>query len=135
MGIQEFLNKNKIIGLTEEIAISNRICDEKGIPFKFKIKTIPSKEYDELRNKNMVFNPIEKDYKFSSAGFQMDLIAKCCVEPNFKNKENLDEVNASSPQEYINAVLLPGEIDKLTEAIAQVNGYKPFKELVDEAKN
>jgi len=135
MGIQEFLNKNKVIGLTEEVAVSNRICDEKGVPLKFKVKTISSKDYDELRNKNMNLNPVGNEYNFSSAGFQIDLIIKCCVEPNFKNKENLDAVGASSPKEYVNAVLLPGEIDKLANKIAEVNGYKPFNDLVEEAKN
>ena len=72
MGIQEFLNKNKVIGLTEEVAVSGRISDEKGVPLKFKVKTISSKDYDDLRNKNMVLNPVDNDYKFSSAGFQID---------------------------------------------------------------
>ena len=135
MGIQEFLNKNKIIGLTEEVAVSNRICDSKGVPLKFKVKTISSKDYDELRNKNMTLNPIDNEYKFNSADFQLDLIVKCCVEPNFKDKDNIDAVGVVTPKEYVNAVLLPGEIDKLAAKIGEVNGYKPFNDLVEEAKN
>ncbi len=135
MGIQEFLNKNKVIGLTEEVAVSNRICDEKGVPLKFKIKTISSKEYEELKDKSMTLNPITNDFSFNSSEFQLDLIAKCCVEPNFKSKENLDAVGAVTPKDYVNAVLLPGEIDRLAVKISEVNGYKPFNDLVEEAKN
>ena len=135
MGIQEFLNKNKVIGLTEEVAISNRICDEKGVPLKFKVKTISSKDYDDLKNRNMVLNPVGNEFTFSTAGFQIDLIINCCVEPNFKNKENIDAVGVSTPKEYVNAVLLPGEIERLADKISMVNGYKPFNELVEEAKN
>ena len=135
MGIQEFLNKNKVIGLTEEVAISNRISDDNGVPLKFKVKTISSKDYDDLRNKNMILNPVDNEYKFSGAGFQIDLIITCCVEPNFKKKENLDAVGVATPKDYVNAVLLPGEIDKLAGKISEVNGYKPFNELVEDAKN
>lgn len=135
MGIQEFLNKNKVIGLTEEVAISNRICDEKGTPFKFKVKTISSKEYDDLKNRNMILNPTNNEYKFNTANFQTDLIVKCCIEPNFRDKSSIEAVGVVTPEDYVNAVLLPGEIDRLADKITMVNGYKPFNELVEEAKN
>ncbi len=135
MNIQEFFNKNKVIGLTEEFAISNRICDEKGEPLKFKAKAITSKEYEDLRDKNMKINPISNTYKFNSAGFGIDLITKCCVEPNFKDKASIDSLGVATAEDYINAVLLPGEIDALVQKITQVNGYKPFNELVEDAKN
>lgn len=137
--LQEFLNKNKgIKNLTCEFPLSKRISDENGNPYLFKIKTIDNKEYEEIRNKSTKFINSSKtnNIHFDIASFNINLIIRATLNPNFKDAESIKQLNAVTPEQYVNSVLLPGEINKLVSKIQEFNGFgESIDDLTEQAKN
>lgn len=136
--LQKFLNTNPIDGLTEEVPISDRFKDEKGDLLKFKIKVMSSTDLGEYRKKAMKFNPKNKNSKVEVDTNQLTsaIVINHTVDPNFKDAESIKATGCSSPEAYLNKVLLPGEIDDLSERIQSLSGFnKTMDDLVEEAKN
>lgn len=135
MNLQEFLNKNRVDGLTKEVAISNRFRDEKGELLKFKIKAITRSEYVESRKKAAKTDK-KGNVIFDESKFEIDIIINNTVYPNFKDSQSLKETGASTASEYIEKVLLAGEIVELSGAIIDFSGFNnDIKLLIEEAKN
>jgi hypothetical protein len=135
--LQKFLNTNPIDGLTEEVPISERFKDEKGKLLKFKIRVMSSVELGEYRKKAMKVNPKSKNkVEVDANQLTSAIVINHTVDPNFKDAESIKEMGCSTPEAYLNKVLLPGEIDDLSERIQSLSGFnKSMDDLVEEAKN
>src|SRR5690625_5143706 len=137
MSLQEFLNANPIDNLTDEVAISDRFKDKEGKLLKFKIKAMNSDEFEDLRKKSMKVSAgkrrtVELDLK----QFNNSIVIGFTLEPNFKDAESIKKIGCMTPEQYLDKVLLPGEIAELSNQIQQLSGFnKDMDELVDEAKN
>ena len=137
MSLQEFLNANPIDNLTDEVAISDRFKDKEGKLLKFKIKAMNSDEFEDLRKKSMKVSAgkrrtVELDLK----QFNNAIVIGFTLEPNFKDAESIKKIGCMTPEQYLDKVLLPGEIAELSNQIQQLSGFnKDMDELVDEAKN
>ena len=57
------------------------------------------------------------------------------VDPNFEDAVSVKELGLVTPEDYVKAVLLPGEIEALGESILNLSGFKDMEELRQEAKN
>lgn len=133
--LQEFLNANLIEGLTKEVPISERLKDENGELYKFKIRTITHEEVIELRTKAAKHG---KDGKtaIDAGALDRSTVIAGTLEPNFKDAESLKAVGAATPEQYLNKVLLAGEVEKLAEKIGNFSGFNQnINELIKEAKN
>lgn len=127
--LQEFLNEEKIGNITKEIELSSRIKDEKGVPYKFKIKSLNFEDVSEIKRKCT-------SSKLDFYKFELEIVIAGTVYPNFKDAESIKAVGAVTPQQYINTVLNAGEVTKLSDEIQKISGYfDNMNELVDEAKN
>lgn len=134
MTLQEFLNNNIVEGATKEVIISERFKDENGNILKFKIKPISQKALNTIRNKHSK----QKGNKVivDSAALSSEVIINCTVEPNFKDTKSLEAVGVFSPEDYLNKVLLAGEVNTLEKAILDFSGFgQNINELIEEAKN
>ena len=138
MNLQEFLNKNNVAGIEKTVTISKRLTDpDTGELFKFKIRALSSKEHEHARNMatRMPKNKNER-VQVDNTIYCSQIILAGCIEPNFKDAQSIAELNCVSPEEYINRVLLPGEINDLSNEIDRLSGFgEDMSELVEEAKN
>ncbi len=133
--LQEFLNINPIDNLVDEVVISDRFKDSDGSIMKFKIKAMTNKDFDEIRKKSMEVKKnrrIEMDMqKFNSA-----IVINHTVVPDFKDSESIKKTGSLNPEEYMNKVLLAGEIAELVAQIQRLSGFdRDVNDLVEEAKN
>lgn len=134
MTLQEFLNNNVVDGTTKEVFISDRFKDENGKALKFKIKPISQKALNAMRNKHSK----QKGNKIivDEAALSFEIVINCTVEPNFKDTKSLELLGVFSPEDYLNKVLLAGEVNTLEKAILEFSGFgKDINELIEDAKN
>ncbi len=55
------------------------------------------------------------------------------VEPNLKDPALKEKFGGATPEDTLNAILLPGEIEELDRAIEKLSGYR--QDTIDEVKN
>ncbi len=134
--LQQFLNANPVEGMTKEVVISDRFKDKDGKILKFKIRAISPSEFEEIRKRALIIKQGGKGVEFDSGQFNLSLIINCTVNPNFKHAESIQKLGCSTPEQYVNKVLLAGEVEELANQIRMFSGFdKNLDELVDEAKN
>lgn len=135
MSLQDFLNSNLVTNLTEEVAVSPRFIDKDGKILKFKIKTMSNHEFNDLRK---ACTEVKKNRKveFDSHRFQLRMIINHTVTPDFKHAESIKKLGLHTPEEYVESVLLAGEVATLANKIQELSGFDvDMSELVEEAKN
>lgn len=135
--LQEFLNANPIDNLTADVLISERFKDAEGNLLKFKIKAMTNEEFNQIRKKATVMHTkgkrrVEMDIKTLND----EIVIQNTLVPDFKDAESIKKLGCHSPEQYLNKVLLPGEITELALQIQQLSGFdQDLEDLVEEAKN
>ena len=132
MTLQQFLNQNTVDKIFKDIFISDRFKNEDNEIFKFKIKAMTQSDFEEIKRKAM----------FASTGDIDEDLLNCfivienTIEPSFKDAESFKLLGCSSPKQYLNRVLLSGEISFLAEEIIKLSGFdRGIDELSDDVKN
>lgn len=126
--LSEFLCENIVDGVTDEVTISNRI------PFKFKITAMTNTQFNTYRK--MATRIKGKSATFDTAKLTEQIVINHTVEPNFRNAEDIKKVGATTPEQYLNKVLLAGEVATLSEKIQELSGFDiDLDEAIEEAKN
>lgn len=134
--LQQFLGTNKITGLTKSIPLSQRIADENGIPYEFTIKTLSPSDISALQSKCLKPRGSTGEYYVDKTAFDISLVISATTAPNFKLADNIKAIGANTPEDYVQAVLLPGEIQRLSTLIQEFNGYiTSMDNLINSAKN
>lgn len=134
--LQEFLNANPVDDLTDEVIISGRFKDENGNFYKFKIKVMSSEELGQYRKKAMKVDPKKKTVEVNTGQLAKDIVINHTIEPDFKDAESIKKTGCVTPEQYLDKVLLPGEIEELAEQIQRLSGFNnDINELIEEAKN
>ncbi|BFH65066.1 MULTISPECIES: phage tail assembly chaperone [Paenibacillus] len=135
MNLQDFLNANPVENLTEEVAISPRFKDEQGNPLKFMIKAMTPAEFEEIRKKATQIKK-GKNIEFDSQKFNLSIAINNTINPDFKNADSIKKLGVATPEDYIQRVLLAGELSTLVQKINELSGFDVgMNELVDEVKN
>ncbi|MNB80547.1 Phage XkdN-like protein [compost metagenome] len=135
MNLQDFLNTHLVDELTDEVAISPRFVDSNGKPLLFKIKAMTGQEFDEIRKACTTLKKGRK-VEFDSQRFNLKVIINHTAEPNFKDAASIKQVGVTTPEEYVQRVLLAGEIATLAQKISELSGFDvDMSDLVEEAKN
>lgn len=135
MSLQDFLNANPIDGLTEEVTVSKRFKDAEGNLLKFKIKAMTGPEFEEVRRRSTTIQKKGK-VEFNAQLFNTISVINNTLVPDFKDAESINKLGCTTPEQYVNKVLLPGEIATLAEHIQRLSGFDVgMEELVEEAKN
>lgn len=136
MNLQQFLNKNKVSGLTKEVPISDRLRDENGKLYTAKIRVVDGKEYNRLNNESMDIDVKTKKVKVNTDRVNTQLVLNYCEYPNFKSAEDVKAAGCTTPEQYLRTVLLPGEIQTIANAIRELSGFnESVEELEEEVKN
>jgi len=135
MSLQDFLNANPVDNLVEEVAVSPRFKGRDGSLLKFKIKAMTNDEFDQIRKAATMIKKGRK-IEFDAHKFNLQMIINHTVEPNFKHAESIQKMGCSTPEDYVQKVLLAGEVTTLASKIQELSGFDVEMEtLVEEAKN
>lgn len=135
MSLQDFLNANPVDGLTDDVVVSQRFKDKDGNILKFKIKAMSPAEHADLHKKCTTMRKGGK-MDFDSRKFTTSSVIENTLEPDFKDAESIKKMGCSTPEQYLNKVLLVGEMYTLSTAINELSGFEAsMEDLVEEAKN
>lgn len=133
--LQEFLNANPVDGVTADIAVSTRFKDKDGNLLKFTIKAMTNEEFEAVRKRCMVIKK-KGSIEFDSQKFNLAVVVNHTINPDFKNAESIKKLGCTTPEQYVERVLLAGEIAELTSQIQKLSGFdQEINDLVEEAKN
>ncbi|WP_028988029.1 phage tail assembly chaperone [Thermicanus aegyptius] len=133
--LQDFLNSHPVDNLTDEVVVSPRFKDKDGNILKFKIKAMTNQTFDELRKR---YTRVGKGRKveFDAQGFNTAVVIEHTLDPDFKDADSIKKLGCATPDEYLNKVLLSGEIATLVNKIQELSGFDiDMEALVEEAKN
>lgn len=133
--LQEILNLNVVDQISTYVEITDRLKDEDGENFKFKIRPILFEELNNLKKRAMTLDKDGKTY-IDEGYLNMLCVIEATIEPNFKDSESIEEIDAITPEQYLNKVLLAGEIDRLINEILKISGFLvDIEEMVADIKN
>lgn len=140
MNFEAFLRKNANIVKEKEVYISDRFRDENGKLVPFKIKPLKKEVIEQIKNQMAL--DADKDKKITlkaSTGLDYEdlMLTESIVFPDLTNKELQDSYGVIGEANLINEMLLLGEKARLTEEIAELNGFDDSKlrESIEQAKN
>lgn len=132
--LQDFLNENPVDNLTEDVMISDRFKDQDGNLLKFRIKAMTSQEFDEIRKSCSIMR--NRKIEFDAQRFNLQMVINHTIQPDFKHAESIHKLACHNPEEYVQRVLLAGEVATLAQQIQQLSGFDiDMDTLVEEAKN
>ncbi|MDU2591713.1 MAG: hypothetical protein E7C86_03750 [Paeniclostridium sordellii] len=132
--LMDFLVSNPIENLTEDIIISDRFKVREEI-LKFKIKAVSPDEFSELQKQCTKVGKKGK-VNFDSKMFNEQLVINYTVDPNFRDAESIKKAGCMTPEQFLNKVLLAGEVATLVEEISTLSGFdKDLDSLREDAKN
>jgi len=135
MSLQEFLNSNPVDNLTDDVVVSPRFKGADGTVLTFKIKAMTSAEFNELQKACTTVRKGRK-IEFDSQRFNLRSVINHTVVPDFKDAASIQKLGCRTPEEYVQKVLLAGEVATLANKISALSGFDvEMDELVEEAKN
>lgn len=129
--LQQFLTKNSVDNLIEEISLGGRLKD-----FKFKVKALTGNQYNDYQTL-CVENPgSAKKRRFNTKKFYELIVVNCVLEPNFKEAEWMKELGVPDAASAMYKTLLAGEITQLAEVILRISGFdNDIEDEMEEVKN
>ena len=133
--LQEILNLNVVDNITHYVEISNRLKDKNGDNLKFKIRPISFEELNRLKRKSTF---IDKNGQaiIDEGKLNTLCIIESTLEPSFKDIKSMEKLDTNTPEQYLNKVLLAGEIERLIKEILIISGFmESIDELVCDIKN
>ena len=137
MDLKAFLRENVETVEPVKVVISKRMKDESGNAIPWVVGCISSNEDNLLRKE---FTKIVKKGKkqvteFDYQAYQTKLAVKCIQFPDLNDAVLQDSYGVMGAENLLNAMLLPGEMSDLAQAVTEINGFTTFEEEVEEAKN
>ena len=138
MSLNVFLSQNVAKAEEVEIEVSKRFKDEKGNIIPFKLKPITA-ERDEAIKKECMVQELDKNgrpkVEFDSTAYGRKMTVATVSYPNLNSQELQDSYGVMSGEQLLPTMLLPGEYAQLQKKVQEINGFKTFGELEEEAKN
>lgn len=129
--LQQYLTKNSVENLTQEVSLGGRLKD-----FKFKLKALTGNQYNDFQS-ICIENPNSpKKRKFNTKKFNELIVTNCVIEPNFKDPEWLKALGVIDSTQAVYKTLLAGEITQLAESALHLSGFdRDLEEDIEEVKN
>ena len=122
---------------TKEVIVSKRFIGDDGKVVPFVVRSIPQSENDALQKK--ATRRFKRSGQWTEELDRIDyrnrLVIAATVTPDFADAEICAAYGVIDPLEVPAKMLLPGEYNKLFNAIADLNGITDDDELEQEIKN
>lgn len=129
--LQQFLTKNTVQNLTEEVKLGGRLKD-----YPFKIKAMTGNQYNDYQTLCIENPNSPKKRRFNTKKFHELIVTNCVIEPNFKDPEWMKELGVADATAAMYKTLLAGEIAQLAEASLKLSGFdRDMDEEMEEVKN
>lgn len=129
--LQQFLTKNSVDNLTQEVSLNGRLKD-----FKFKIKAMTGNQYNDYQALCIENPNSPKKRRFNTKKFNELIVVNCVIEPNFKDAEWIKALGVADATQAMYKTLLAGEITQLAEEALRLSGFdRDMDEDMEEAKN
>lgn len=126
--LMQFLLENPIDNIKASVDIGGRLTG-----MKFSIQPITDTQIDEA---NLKATKHGKSARVKTSIMHTEIILAGCTEPNFRDEGSITKMGVSTPEAFINKILLPGEKADLATEILKLSGYDDDEnEVVQEAKN
>ena len=141
MNLSSFLKQNALQQENIKYVASQRFVDENKKPIEWEIKTISSREDEELRKTAMKKTPIpgkrgQYTQEIDTNKYIGLLACACTVFPNLNDAQLQNSYGVMCADELLKAMLLPGEYADYLMKVQEICGFdKSAQELVNEAKN
>lgn len=122
----------------KEVMISRRFVGETGEPAPFRIRSMTQEEMDSLVKKSTKTVKVngQQSELFDGLEFNRRLIVNATVVPDFSAKEMCDAYGVVDPLLVPVKMLLPGEYQRLLDAITSLSDIKkPGEEESESEKN
>ena len=133
-----FLKTNLAQRVNVKYVASKSFTDEAGKPLEWELRASTVQEDEQLRKectKRRATKYGQYTEEFEANEYMARLVANSIVYPDLNDSELQDSYGARGASSLLKQMLLPGEYTELTAKINEVNGYEPFEQLVEEAKN
>ena len=138
MSLNAFLSQNASKVKEVGYVVSDRFKDENGKAVPFILSPIDG-DRDEKLKEECTIQEVTKsgraNVKFDSVAYGRKMTVATVKEPNLNSKELQDSYGVMSAEDLITKMLLPGEYSGLQKKVQEVNGFKSFEELEEDAKN
>lgn len=129
--LQQFLTKNSIDNLVEEINLGGRLKD-----FTFKVRAMTGDQYNDFQTLCIENPNSPKKRRFNTKKFNELVVINCVVNPNFKDPEWMKQLGVVDATAAMYKTLLAGEITQLAEAALRLSGFdRDVEEEMEEVKN
>lgn len=141
MGFEEFFFENADQEEEVSVVVSKRFKGKDGKPMEWKLRTLTSKEDEEIRKSCVRRVPVEgkKGQYEKETDFDIYLgkmTAACVVYPNLNDVALQDSYKVRGADVLLKAMLKSGEYSMLLKKVQEINGYDvDFDSEVEEAKN
>jgi hypothetical protein len=133
--LQDFLNSNPVDNVTGEVAISDRFKDADGNLLKFTIRAMKGSTFEDIRKKSTNIRKGGK-VELDAQKFNETIVIDHTVMPDFKDAASIQKLGCITPSDYLNRVLLPGEVAELSEQIQLLSGFgRSMEDMIETAKN
>lgn len=136
----EELTKEEICDMAEEEIISKLLEDSPipeetvlikrlGIPLT--LRALTESEISRIRKNCTKVSKVKgrKEEKLDEDEFNISLIEKATIKPNFANKKLLESKKVSSATQFIKRKFLAGELSQISDKILELSGF--YDELGD----
>ena len=129
--LQQFLTKNSVENVTEEVNLGGRLKD-----FKFTVKAVTGSEYNGYQALCIENPNSPKKRKFNSKRFNELIVVNHVVDPNFKDADWIKATGVVDSTSLLYKTLLAGEIADLSEKVLRLSGFdRDIEDEVEDAKN
>lgn len=127
--LQDFLLEASVEECTKDIPVSERL---KGNTFK--IRAMSNEQYK--RFQKLCISQRNGKRHFDDGRMKEMMVVECVVEPNFNEAAWIKKAGCVTPEQLVNKILLPGEIERIVNEISVLSGFgHDLEQAIDEAKN
>lgn len=137
----QFMKKNKAAKVNVTYAATKSLVDKDGMPLKWELRHLTTKENDALRDGCTSEVPIKGKSgqyrrKVNVSQYITNMVCASVVSPNLHDKELQDSYGVMTAQDLLcELVDDPGEYANLTQFVQEMNGFTTLDEEIEEAKN
>ncbi len=141
MDMKSFFKESAIPVENVKFAASERFRDAEGKPIEWELRPLTSEEFEAIldRAKKKVpspDNPRNLMVVTDNVKVRDEMLKAAIVYPNLKSAELQDSWGAVGEIATLRAMLLPGEVNDLANAIQQISGFEVgMDEKIKTAKN
>lgn len=141
MNFKQFMKENKKVKADVQYTATKSLLDENGVPLKWAIRALTTKENDSIRDECMMDIPVKGKGgmyrpKLDTSKYIAKMMCAAIVAPDLHSKELQDSYSVMTAEELLKEMVdNPGEYSDFANFVQAHCGFSTLSDLVEEAKN